>query len=279
MGVGVCIFYAFGRRTPKGPDGKPVRVPACGNCGYPVAGLNQLTCPECGADLRIVGIVTPDQRRPRSIFGAVIGWTLAMLVLGFVFSIAASTLGPQVNTRFYSVQANDLGTPLRLALHIEGQHRSVTWSSRSVGRMPGFTPPPDWPVTLRITSNTPNNAGALRLHDDGRYRLLATGRAGDALTSRGAVLAWLGEHGLDPTDVDVTEYARRADANAAAFIANNQLPYTGGGTGGGTAVGARPHAANYIVGLGVPFAVWLAGAVIIRRRDKRTVLPDPAPPA
>ena len=29
---------------------------SCGGCGYVVRGLSQLTCPECGADLREVGI-------------------------------------------------------------------------------------------------------------------------------------------------------------------------------------------------------------------------------
>ncbi|MEM9414258.1 MAG: hypothetical protein AAGA29_02115 [Planctomycetota bacterium] len=29
---------------------------ACGGCGYSVRGLEQLNCPECGADLRTVGI-------------------------------------------------------------------------------------------------------------------------------------------------------------------------------------------------------------------------------
>jgi len=31
--------------------------PSCGNCGYAARGISTLTCPECGSDLREVGIV------------------------------------------------------------------------------------------------------------------------------------------------------------------------------------------------------------------------------
>jgi hypothetical protein len=38
-----------------------VAQPSCGACGYPVQGLPSFTCPECGKDLRQVGIITPRQ--------------------------------------------------------------------------------------------------------------------------------------------------------------------------------------------------------------------------
>lgn len=40
------------------PSGRPFG-PACAACGYPVRGLPTFTCPECGGDLREVGIRTP----------------------------------------------------------------------------------------------------------------------------------------------------------------------------------------------------------------------------
>ena len=36
-----------------------VTVPSCRACGYAVRGLPSFTCPECGSDLREVGIDTP----------------------------------------------------------------------------------------------------------------------------------------------------------------------------------------------------------------------------
>lgn len=40
------------------------RKAACGACGYPVAGLQTLRCPECGNDLREVGIKGGRGRHP-----------------------------------------------------------------------------------------------------------------------------------------------------------------------------------------------------------------------
>src|SRR5580693_8618461 len=40
--------------------------PSCGHCGYCVRGITSLTCPECGSDLREVGILAPNMRVPMS---------------------------------------------------------------------------------------------------------------------------------------------------------------------------------------------------------------------
>ena len=34
-----------------------IEVPSCGRCHYPVRGMPTFVCPECGADVRDVGIV------------------------------------------------------------------------------------------------------------------------------------------------------------------------------------------------------------------------------
>jgi len=41
----------------------PASEPACGQCGYFVTGLCGNVCPECGSDLRIVGVVAPGEAR------------------------------------------------------------------------------------------------------------------------------------------------------------------------------------------------------------------------
>jgi|GEM_PF-3506580 len=38
---------------------KSTEESVCGHCGYAVRGLDSFTCPECGSDLREVGIVAP----------------------------------------------------------------------------------------------------------------------------------------------------------------------------------------------------------------------------
>jgi len=55
VGVAVTVFLMLlsGRRSPS-PAGA---VAVCGQCGYNVRGLSTFICPECGGDLREVGIV------------------------------------------------------------------------------------------------------------------------------------------------------------------------------------------------------------------------------
>ena len=50
----------------------------CGRCGYSVKGLESFNCPECGADLREVGIHRP---------GGVAGKNV-MLILGMVLLVS-----------------------------------------------------------------------------------------------------------------------------------------------------------------------------------------------
>ncbi len=50
--IGILLARAF-------RSGKQKSDPVCGKCGYIVRGISTLTCPECGSDLREVGIIAP----------------------------------------------------------------------------------------------------------------------------------------------------------------------------------------------------------------------------
>ena len=70
------------------------RESVCGKCGYIVKGLSTLTCPECGSDLRDVGIVSharPDSRPhlTRYLWPAMLflGWTYLCAALYVIFLI------------------------------------------------------------------------------------------------------------------------------------------------------------------------------------------------
>lgn len=53
--VGALLLgLSVGGRYPGRPR---IQVPSCGNCQYPVRGMPTFVCPECGADVRDVGIV------------------------------------------------------------------------------------------------------------------------------------------------------------------------------------------------------------------------------
>jgi hypothetical protein len=55
--IGLAALWYRVLRRQRGDD-----LPACAKCGYATRGLESLHCPECGADLREEGIVTPRQR-------------------------------------------------------------------------------------------------------------------------------------------------------------------------------------------------------------------------
>jgi len=70
------------------------RASTCGHCGYQIAGLTKPACPECGSDLRIVGIAVGKRAIGafvrRSPFYTAARWiTLAILALAVTLSIHA----------------------------------------------------------------------------------------------------------------------------------------------------------------------------------------------
>ena len=62
----------------------------CGACGYSTQGLGSLICPECGNDLRRVGIVTRDTRRGRRLRHLFTFLVAVFFYSGLIFMIAMS---------------------------------------------------------------------------------------------------------------------------------------------------------------------------------------------
>src|SRR4051812_24607510 len=95
----VVLFIGFAFALRKWNNRRRGADPSCGRCGYLVKGLTTFTCPECGSDLREVGIVRrptgadgrPLPRSRAAIFFRTVGWQLA-LVAGVVAVGAALTI-------------------------------------------------------------------------------------------------------------------------------------------------------------------------------------------
>ena len=70
----------------------------CGKCGYQVRGISTLNCPECGADLREVGIVKGKSSKVMVWVAVVVGVGVVLIGLcacsGFVFYRAKSVSAP-----------------------------------------------------------------------------------------------------------------------------------------------------------------------------------------
>jgi hypothetical protein len=109
---------------PRGFWGPKVTEPSCRACGYAVRGLPSFTCPECGSDLREVGIDTPGAgaellRRAKRIGAMGAGMARAVgRVLG---------LGPEMTSHPTTIEIRHdgrvvLDPPVRLP---GGKHRAV----------------------------------------------------------------------------------------------------------------------------------------------------------
>ena len=89
----------------------------CGRCGYNVTGLDSLTCPECGGDLRHVGIVNADEQRKLGrglLFGASIVYTGVLALVGglLAFTVEQSlpverTYSNTMTLKSYAVQGRE----------------------------------------------------------------------------------------------------------------------------------------------------------------------------
>ncbi|HEX2973530.1 MAG TPA: hypothetical protein VHP11_14440 [Tepidisphaeraceae bacterium] len=102
--------------------------PRCGQCGYIVRGIGGFTCPECGKDLREVGIVTRRQNASgwSSVVPLVIVWSVGMYAMGTWVVDAAIRALPQRSRVIYTVR---LERPQSHAYHV------VTMQGGDVGRM------------------------------------------------------------------------------------------------------------------------------------------------
>lgn len=90
--VGLSYLWYRVLKVKRGSD-----LPTCAGCGYAVRGLAGLECPECGADLREVGIVTPKQRGLVSPVLFVLLWTLLLPGPSCLVSGILSMVGPKTS--------------------------------------------------------------------------------------------------------------------------------------------------------------------------------------
>jgi|GEM_PF-1461404 len=85
MGLAVVVCARVVWRAVTRPRGL-VREACCARCRYPVEGLEGWECPECGADLRVVGVITPELelRRRGSAAMACAAWTVLAIAFGIL---------------------------------------------------------------------------------------------------------------------------------------------------------------------------------------------------
>ncbi len=148
VGAGVVVAILLFRRRRLGEQ-----EPVCGKCGYLVKGLTTFTCPECGSDLREVGIVTSGMRTPLSPLARAIIWTIVLPLPALLLSGLIVVLVPPIHkvteTRAYKPSS--------------GAYPEITLTS--TGKGPQYGSVPVQRLTFQLKPNpgtaSPANAGEL----------------------------------------------------------------------------------------------------------------------
>ncbi|MHC4444840.1 MAG: hypothetical protein ACYTA5_19760 [Planctomycetota bacterium] len=167
-------------------------TPACGRCGYIVKGLPSFTCPECGSDLREVGIVGPGMRRAMGGKVYIALWSIllpitAVIISMVVLGIAAPHYYVKTAERFIFCQADDLRDTI--GVKMEGEALVWPWSSPKVPlqkmkliikRSPGSYMEVD--LSTKVYRYAKKDGGIVE--------------GGDGFGA-GALLIWLAEFGVD----------------------------------------------------------------------------------
>jgi hypothetical protein len=268
--AGVLIFHFVRQRRAAAQGGDPV----CGQCGYNVRGLPTFTCPECGSDLRTVGIVTPGQRRPLGRLARAVIWTLILPVPALLISfVLLVTVIPMTSDRSDTLDLLWKGSPSGPQVSLQAQGRAlVTPLQRGRGR-----PVPLQRLTLQLPGGWRATTAAPLVIDLRTLGYRCQQPSGDILEQSSgldasALRAWLAGAGVDVNDAllqsQIPELLRIVQGAAAGTLA----PVPGGAwtqVGGGT--GTSTHETGWVLLLLVGFwlVVWLAGLwFCIRKRPK-----------
>jgi hypothetical protein len=275
LGAAIVVMVIAKRRR------RVVTDPECGKCGYCVRGLEHMTCPECGSDLREVGIITPTNARPLSNTIRLLIWTLIVPLPAIVIGgLLGALIGPRqmitTDRRVVFVSADYLSETFT----IQRTGSKLTWGPQNLAaRVP--------PQTMWIMMGRPVGGAMTVSLPDQQYRF--TDSSGQQITGTfdaSAIEKWLNAQGFnDPRVAD-----RAADIHAA--IVEMDTPAGPGFSrfapdpqrGNLPAVQAHPTFSFTRPGdlwpLVHPIAaiilLWLAGAWFILRRRTPNITPDRA---
>ena len=187
-----------------------VSAPSCGRCGYNTTGLASLTCPECGGDLRAVGILTAATSTGRVTFpvaGAL--FTAFWLFTGVLLARVAERVVPK--PKRYTVAAS-LDQPGSGAYGgVDVYAAGTAWG--------GERPPMSVVISLRPKAGSPpRGVGPMKLDPEtGSYAYLDTTPkqiSAESGFNGEAVAKWLAAAGLDASDPRLRSEANRIAAAA-----------------------------------------------------------------
>ncbi|MDB5332169.1 MAG: hypothetical protein JWP03_3320 [Phycisphaerales bacterium] len=250
------------------------REPRCGQCGYIVRGIATFICPECGSDLREVGIDTGHARQPAWVSTTILSilWTILLLpVAAWATGVIEDAL-PRWSrvTHTASLQTPTSGTYLTLLVNASTIVRID--AVPSVGFLPSDA------TTELVTLQGRSSLLTMNLQT-GAYSYKTI--QGTTVQSTGpvdtqALLVWMKAAGVDTTNPSTAMEA------AELLLSLREQPRSAGGTWGESSSGnihshfrdgsnnwsgtrfRKPWPTGLLVFCW--FALWLAGLRWIMRR-------------
>ena len=231
--VGMLVFIK--RRLRRDRD-----LPICGQCGYAVRGVQTLICPECGSDLREVGIIAagklPNWRPWPGAVTRFTLWTLLFLIGGSVIgSVIDSYFVPEHVQSYASVDfAAPSTSPLESA-NIAQRKTVYRWPIWMGIAEPGF----EVPIDVRVFVTGGRELHAQVTPDLQTHRLLEP--TPTAWQSRpldaAAVDAWWSQAGLTMSNPILPQMRDELLTGLNELRLVTQLPYPYNGGQGDTVLG------------------------------------------
>ena len=275
IALGIFVLLAMQWRR------RPVNAaPVCGRCGYDVRGLPGNVCPECGSDLRVVGVRRPGDREPLRARWRLFGWT-AFVFLSVLVPLAA--LWGEVERRWLIVY--DVSSKTSFSTPRSGAYREIRFDyhARDYG---GDAPSRQRPAPEELTLILVLNDGAVRtmevnarnpelgyLYRDSSNRTIenASGLGEDVLA------AWMTDAGVTAGNpqvrqelATVVEQIHRIferPAESGNTIVTTATPFAGSGTGTSSNVSPAPW--SKYVAPAAALVVWGIGLLfVLGRREE-----------
>ena len=274
----IAIFAAVMTYRSKGSAGRQVTEPSCGSCGYCVRGLETFTCPECGSDLREVGILTPGQRKPLSRGMRLLLWTIAIAPPAIILtSLLGNMITPyQVTTTRQRVIFSHIPHTNFVVRVIQEGKQTRTGRRYTVQQ----TPAPPQEMRLTLESKNSSNILSVKLGDGSHRFNDANGAAksGAGPFDANVIADWLKAHSYTTKEVDeVAGYMmkaiddmanpattqpfmhfRSADNHPRVVAHPTNLPWTV----------ATPTPLARFIPFTIPAAIWLVGLPFVLRRPR-----------
>lgn len=279
--VGVVVWVVLLSRRGGASTSKGERELArCGQCGYPAEGVGSFECPECGGDLRRVGILPPGVRVRSMLPVVLILWTLGMLVGGGALgSLLSDTLLPHVRSEEAELELSNPESGAYQRVEVR-RFASLTYLPIA-GRSPVAMPPD---AVIHIVGHDGRVESVVLTPDNRTYRRQGAGP--DTQVKRPfdvpELLKIMSDMGIDVQAPTIQAEAERILVEAKVMTAPTVLPSgsssSSGGSGGkatfnmtgsssSTFSGPAPWATPLLFLLF--FALWVYGCVRIVRRSGR----------